>query len=520
MDMDYTDPNVDYLGRTKKRGQPTPGYHKYYTDEEVWARLSYDNQTFHDDTSYTHVHDRNMISGIPKWTESNRPGSHSRSIDLPRDVPLDEYIPRHPPSKRSRPHQLPRKRSKQSKILLYPITAIILALTLTVVLLVIFLSRQGNATTKGTLNLELRLAGQFYNGMVDSTTSIFKSTENQLCSGAEEAMRSGSTFPYHTTIDCKVDSLRSGSIIATLQVNVTGSYAIPDNEHYVQAIESHSTLGSFTVIPGSVVVLSAIYTRDGVETRVTSTTTPTTSHISFLLSPSGHLRIDCNVENSPSDWNEIRMMSTDANVGVVATGYENGTIHSDNSTYELSLVAVDSNVSIGLVFPNTTNYSSIRSNYTCQMLRTGNIVAEATEYVTIPDMAINDSITAPGEAITISCNVRYPPSIWEQFNIVSVNSTVIHGRAYPNGTVVGGNSSYTVELQQNSENMTLSVIFPNTTTHCTARGSYLCMFSFTGSVIEQSSSVIISDHASGLILDGNNTVEEGERFWKTGEGGR
>ncbi|XP_021375536.1 uncharacterized protein LOC110464582 [Mizuhopecten yessoensis] len=133
--------------------------------------------------------------------------------------------------------------------------------------------------------------------------------------------------------------------------------------------------------------------------------------------------------------------------------------------------------------------------------------------VRVAEMEMNDSITTPEEEITISCNVRYAPSGWDNFSIVSVNNDDIHVTAFSNGTFQQGNSSYTARLQQSIPYMILSVLFPNTTTHCYARGSYVCTLIDNGIiVINNTATVIIADIASNLTLNGISTVNEGDRY--------
>ncbi|XP_033760687.1 uncharacterized protein LOC117342598 [Pecten maximus] len=132
---------------------------------------------------------------------------------------------------------------------------------------------------------------------------------------------------------------------------------------------------------------------------------------------------------------------------------------------------------------------------------------------TTTEMKMDDSISTPGEVIYISCNVRYAPSGWDEFSIVSEDNTDIHGRAYPNGAIVQGKSSYIVELQRNSENMTLRIMFPNATTHCAARGRYVCRLKSMGNdVIKDTSTVIITGGASSINITGQTIIKEGDRY--------
>ncbi|XP_060084065.1 uncharacterized protein LOC132563324 [Ylistrum balloti] len=265
--------------------------------------------------------------------------------------------------------------------------------------------------------------------------------------------------------------------------------------------------GSSTL--GSVSVTFALMILVSVEIQVESS----------LTSPNEDLLIECNIQYVPNGWNEIKLVSADINIGIIAVGYSNRTTKKDSNSYQLTLEFGENNVSISLLFPNTTHHCFARNNYTCVLHNNGNVFVEKTEYVSIPEMEMNDSLTKPGEEITITCNVRYAPSGWDNFSIVSIDNNDVHVIAYSNGTVVKGNTSYTAGIQHNNEDMTLKVQFPNTTTHCTARGSYLCTLTDDGVIIiNGTSNVIITDLATNLVLDGNNTVQEGERYAMTCSG--
>ncbi|XP_033759514.1 uncharacterized protein LOC117341760 [Pecten maximus] len=435
---------------------------------------------------------------------------------------------------------------------------------------------------------------------------------------------SGDLAPQSTTLDLYTRTANATSYTKS-PVDALVTIGNLTESCYIQTTKSYNLIADRTD-NGTEMRCEAVNTSPGSQTisdsRMIVVNVAEMQLASSLSSPNGDLIIECNAKFAPKDWSELKLMSNSTNIGVVAVGYVNGSAQKDNSSYQMTLQSAESNVSISLLFPNTTKHCFVGSDYTCLLYRNGDIVVETTEYISIPaidaaenvvifgnttlnegdkyevnctgdlappsstldlyikavnatsfkkssaspqitidkltdvcylqttksytfvadrdvngtqlkceginatavsgikslivriiEMEMNDSITTPGEEMTISCNIRYAPSGWEDFSIVSEDNTDIHGRAFPNGTIVQGNSTYIVGLQQNSEDMTLSIMFPNTTTHCTARGRYMCRLTFMGSeVINDTATAIISDLASGLVLEGNNTVQEGERY--------
>ncbi|XP_060084067.1 uncharacterized protein LOC132563325 [Ylistrum balloti] len=127
------------------------------------------------------------------------------------------------------------------------------------------------------------------------------------------------------------------------------------------------------------------------------------------------LKIECNIQNTPNTWDKVKLISSDDSIGVVAVGYSNGTTQKDNNSYQLTLEPGDSNVTLSLLFPNTTKHCFVRSNYTCQLHSNGNIFVESMEYISIPDAAENIHIVGPttvneGDSYVVNCSGDLAPS--------------------------------------------------------------------------------------------------------------
>ncbi|XP_069104341.1 uncharacterized protein [Argopecten irradians] len=444
----------------------------------------------------------------------------SRDIRLPlppqerrqnRDIKL--YLP--PPDRR-----------KSNACVTVSVLAILtVAVMVAVPLLFIYIFTEETPSTTGTVKLDLTLSDRFLPDMADTSSSVFRSTELELSIEIEKAIKSYPDFPKDTFRECRLESLRNGSITASLVLTISGVFTIPDNNVYIMAITvyigSVGTLGRYTVVPGSIVVTSATYTTAGTAVTVTShPTTPSVTTTPYLppvmemndsiTAPGQAITMSCIVRYPPSDWEDFSIVSVD-NADIHGRVYPNGTVVRGNNAYTVELQQSNEDMTISILFPNITTHLETRGSYLCTMVFSSDLINKTADII-IPEIEMNDTITTPGEEFTINCNVRYPPSDWEDFSIVSVDNTDIRGRAYPNGTVVGGIDLYQVGLQRNGEVMIFSILFPNTTTHCTARGRYMCTFGFVGNVINQTSTVIISDIASGVTLEGNITVEEGERY--------
>ena len=101
------------------------------------------------------------------------------------------------------------------------------------------------------------------------------------------------------------------------------------------------------------------------------------------------LLIECNVQSAPNTWDEIKLISPDGSSGIEAVGYVNGTTQKDNNTYQVTVVSAESNVSIGLLFPNTTKHCFARRNYTCLLYDRNNVIVETMTYVSIPGIYDN-----------------------------------------------------------------------------------------------------------------------------------
>ncbi|XP_069104396.1 uncharacterized protein [Argopecten irradians] len=686
----YKDPEVDYLGRTsrkKNRGSHIPVLNKRNMERDSWSGGPYDNYALNDDYSVGTA-DWNLMANSSKrhwskahWTEDyRRPSNVSDDDSYARQKHGRYHNPR-----RSRGDYPSDRRKRNPNILLFVMTVFILAATITIPLVIIFLFRQGSKTTQGTVNMEMRLAEPFQPGMEDSSSPVFKSTADELCSRVTQAMRSGGSFSVDTDITCNVDSLRNGSIIVVFVFTVSGTFAIPDNEQYVQAILSYigadMALGSFTVIDGSVVVISASYTSQGAETLVTSPTTeqpttaeqtttteqPTTTEqttttttttteqttteqptttteqpttttipphpgiqlVSSLSSLNGELVIDCSMQNVPNNWDEIKVASVNASIGVVAMGYENGTTQTDGNAYQTTFETGDSNISISLVFPNTTKHCFVRSNYTCELYTQGHIFVETMAYISIPveDAAENlrvDGVTVVNEgdtytlncsgdlaptstsldlytrppnmtsfvassvdfvvvtgnptdscyipttksyslvanrtdngtevkceAFTISsgsrtisdsrlilvdvaeinlvssllpisgelnieCNIRRAPRAWDEIKVMSTDSNIgVVAMGYGNGTTKTDGNAYQTTFETGVSNISISLVFPNTTKHCFVRSNYTCELYTQGKIVVETMAYIsipVEDAAENLRVDGVTVVNEGDTY--------
>ncbi|OWF39823.1 uncharacterized protein LOC110464583 isoform X2 [Mizuhopecten yessoensis] len=430
----YKGPHVDYIGRTHRQNSNESRIPSSYDrgngeNRRISSGIAFENYAIPDEYYVDDPYGNKRTDNSKRhWAKADWPRQDMESYSHPSDMSHNAHNHRSKrrPAKKDTDRRPPRyQKGRNPNILLSTLAVFTIAVVVATPLLIIYVFGGGTPITEGTINLEIKLAEQFQNGMESPTSTVFKSTEKDLCPEVERAFTTDRNSQRNTNYACKLKSLRTGSIICTLVLSITGRYTIPDNDKYVQTITTYigaaRTLGSFTVIHGSIVVTSASYMKQGVQTIMTTTASE----------------------------------------------------------------------------PTTTTSTP-----------------ETTTTITIPpEMEMNDSITTPEEEITISCNARYAPSGWDNFSIVSVNNDDIHVTAFSNGTIRQSNSSYTARLQQSSPDMILSVLFPNTTTHCYARGSYVCSLTDDGIiVINDTATVIITNRASNLTLKGNGTVNEGDRY--------
>ncbi|XP_021374100.1 mucin-22-like [Mizuhopecten yessoensis] len=513
----YKDPDVDYIGRTDRKNSnesyvPIPYVRDNGEDRSVSSGMAFGNYAISDEYAVEDPH-WNMMAYNSKrhWAKANWSEqyveSNSRSDDVNRDEHNYRSKRRHGREDFARPS--PRdKKGGNTNIKHSALAVFMVAVVVAIPLLIIFVFRKGSPITEGTIGLELKLSDQFQKGMEDPTSTVFKSTEQELCTEVEQAFTTDDNFPGGTNYVCTLKSLRNGSIIVTFVIIITGSYTIPGNDQYVQTVTTFigagGTLGSFTVISGSVVVTSASYTQQGVHTIITtttsapttttstpepttttttpeqttttttpestttttipeqttttttpesttttttpesttatttpeSTTTTTTSEQttttpeattttiiqteiqlgSSLTSPHGDLLIECNVQYAPNTWNEIKLISTGVSSGIEAVCYANGTTQKDNNSYQLTLHPTGNNVSISLLFPNTTKQCFARSNYTCLLYGNNDVMVETTKYVSIPvtDAAENLEIVGiptinEGDRYVVNCTGDLAP---------------------------------------------------------------------------------------------------------------
>ncbi|XP_060082709.1 uncharacterized protein LOC132562001, partial [Ylistrum balloti] len=339
------------------------------------------------------------------------------------------------------------------------------------------------------------------------------------------------------------------------------------------------------------------------------------------------LKIECNIQNTPNTWDKVKLISSDDSIGVVAVGYSNGTTQKDNNSYQLTLEPGDSNVTLSLLFPNTTKHCFVRSNYTCQLHSNGNIFVESMEYISIPDAAenihivgpttvnegdsyvvncsgdlapsdstldlytrtvnatlftkspINPQITngnvtescylhttkryslsasktdngtemrceaansSPGsktissaqmilvkvaelvietsltpahEDLKIECNIQNTPNTWDKVKLISSDDSIgVVAVGYSNGTTQKDNNSYQLTLEPGDSNVTLSLLFPNTTKHCFVRSNYTCQLHSNGNIFVESMeyiSIPVADAAENIHIVGPTTVNEGDSY--------
>ncbi|XP_060083299.1 mucin-2-like [Ylistrum balloti] len=152
----------------------------------------------------------------------------------------------------------------QRSIIVLALVLCIIAVAVATPLLIVFLSRKENKVTVGRIKLELTLANRYQPGMENSTSTMFQSTETELCTEVEQAFTTSGYFPDDTILSCSLESLKNGSIIAELGFNISSQHTIPDDDKSVQAIMffvgDSGKLGSFTL--ASIRVVSASATEE------------------------------------------------------------------------------------------------------------------------------------------------------------------------------------------------------------------------------------------------------------------
>lgn len=316
-----------------------------------------------------------------------------------------------------------RGKSKDGKhtrrnVFIVVLALIVAAVIITVPIAVTYINRDSD--TRGAINLKLKLAEEFQPGMADPSSSVYKSTEEELCRQVQLAFTFHDSFLKDVHFECELPALRNGSFIAELIITISGSYSIPQNTVYVIAISEYAgtsgTFGSFTIVSGSVYVTAASYRIDGEITAVTSapttTTTqppPTTPYVppSMLMDVStikltNQLRVECEALFVPQDWTEIRIRSADDSTLVV--GFTDGTTYQNSHSYQVTFLHDTRNVSIRLVFPNTQTYCSARGTYVCSLAANGTEVINTEAAFPVTELTLEGNITPKeGRSYDISC---------------------------------------------------------------------------------------------------------------------
>ncbi|XP_021374098.1 mucin-3A-like [Mizuhopecten yessoensis] len=591
----YKDPNVDYIRPTDRKNSnelyvPIPYVRDNGEDRSVSSGMAFGNYAISNEYAVEDPHWNTMAYNSKRhWFKANWSEqyveSNSRSDDVSRDEHNYRSKRRHGREDFARPS--PRdKKGGNTNIKHSALAVFMVAVVVAIPLLIIFVFRKGSPIIEGTIDLELKLSDQFQKGMEDPTSTVFKSTEQELCTEVEQAFITDVNFQEGTKYVCNLKSLRNGSIIVTFVIIVIGSYTIPGDDQYVQAVTifigAARTLGSFTVISESIVVKSASYTQQGVQITTTTSEPTTTTFTPESTTTTPELTTTTTTPNPTTTTPEPTTTTTTPEQTTTTTTPEQTTAtttpeHTTTTTTpEQTTTTTEQTTTTTPQQTTTTTTPEQTTTTTTQAQTTMTTTPEPTTLTTTPEpttttttpepstttitpeqttttttpeqttttttpeqtttttpeqttttttpepttttifppeMEMNDSITRPEEEITISCNVRYAPSGWDNFSIVSVNNDDIHVTAFSNGTFQQGNSSYTARLQQSSPDMILSVLFLNTTTHCYARGSYVCTLIDNGIiVINNTATVIITDIASNLTLEGNGTVNEGDRY--------
>ncbi|XP_021352218.1 uncharacterized protein LOC110449589 [Mizuhopecten yessoensis] len=555
------DPDVDYIGRTDRKNSnesyvPISYVRDNGEDRSVSSGMAFENYAISDEYAVEDPH-WNMMAYNSKrhWTKANWSEqyveSNSRSDDVSRDEHNYRSKRRHGREEFARPS--PRdKKGGNTNIKHSALAVFMVAVVVAIPLLIIFVFRKGSPITEGTIGLELKLSDQFQKGMEDPTSTVFKSTEQELCTEVEQAFTTDDNFPGGTNYVCTLKSLRNGSIIVTFVIIITGSYTIPGNDQYVQTVTTFigagGTLGSFTVISGSVVVTSASYTQQGVQTIITTTTSAPTTTTSTpgptttTTTPESTTTTTTTPESTTTTTTpEQTTTTTTPESTTTTTTPEQTTTTTPESTTATTTPESTTTTTTPAQTTTTTTPESTTATTTPESTTTTTTpeqtttttTPESTTTTTTPEQTtttpeattttiiqteiqLGSSLTSPHGDLLIECNVQYAHNTWNEIKLISSDvSSGIEAVCYANGTTQKDNNSYQLTLHPTGNNVSISLLFPNTTKQCFARSNYTCLLYGNNDVMVETTkyvSIPVADAAENLEIVGIPTINEGDRY--------